>query len=252
MIVSGRYLDNTIKYNITNPYNIHNTHAACVVSDRRLAASAKCHRAARSQTPRHNPPSPGMNFTQPTLVYAALAVTFTLWHVRDPCLSVHLQMLPVSSSNTNKCLAEVFYLKKFRFLNYSYYNILQFASWSGSLHFSLRQFYDWMTRSILNSQLVLSVETAVAANARWQCPHSYWFLMRILDTDVVFLHCCLAPCQHLLILMVVFILEIMVLLHLKEVEYPLKKVCFSCNNVTYYSATLWHWPKEESTRTRFR
>ena len=91
-----------------------------------------------------------------------------------------------------------------------------------------------MTRSILNSQLVLSVETAVAANARWLCPHSYWFLMRILDTDVVFLHCCLAPCQHLLILMVVFILEIMVLLHLKEVEYPLKKVCFSCNNVTYY------------------
>ena len=80
-----------------------------------------------------------------------------------------------------------------------------------------------MTRSILNSQLVLSVETAVAANARWPCLNSYWFLMRILDTDVVFLHCCLAPCQHLLILMVVFILEIMVLLHLKEVEYPLKK-----------------------------
>ena len=42
------------------------------------------------------------------------------------------------------------------------------------------------------------------------------------------LHCCLTPCQHLLILMVVFILQIMPL-HLKEVEYPLKKMCFSCN-----------------------
>ena len=28
MIVSGRYLDNTIKYNIINKYNIHNTQAA--------------------------------------------------------------------------------------------------------------------------------------------------------------------------------------------------------------------------------
>ena len=147
MIVSGRYLDNTIKYNITNTYNINNTQYTRGVSGEWQEIGC-----IREMSPGGAEPNTA---TQPTIasrdeLYPAniglcSAVTFTLWHVRDPCLGVHLQMLPVSSSNTNKCLAEVFYLKKFRFLNYSYYNILQFASWSGSLHFSLRQFYDWMT-----------------------------------------------------------------------------------------------------------
>ena len=144
-------------------------------------------------------------------------------------------MHQVSSSNTNKCIEEVFSKVWIFLLYFSNYNILQFASWSGSLHFSLRQFYDFILYDWMAPSFSI-LRWFRVYRLRWlhQWPVAVSPLLLVSDENtgdgccVPTLHCCLTPCQHLLILMVVFILQIMPL-HLKEVEYPLKKMCFSCN-----------------------
>ena len=230
MIVSGRYLDNTMKYNYIQ-YTIHTQREWWVTGDWLHPRNVTERRGAKHRDTLHHRQQ---GWTLPSQHW--FMQCFNLQFVT--CSWSLSRCAPINASSIQFQHQQMHWGSFFKSVDFppllfklQYFTIC-ILKWVIALQFTtvLWLYTLWLNGSI-HSQFSVGLECTDCGgciSGRWPCLHSYWFLMRILETDVVLLHCCLTPCQHLLILMVVFILQIMPL-HLKEVEYPLKKMCFSCN-----------------------